>query len=228
MCEMKKSNNCDKNCSICNEINCPDDYRIKCYGVSCQKCDKKCVLRDCGSDHAKEIKEDKFAKSHNVMERHFELFSNIEDILDIQQDTNIDPIRRARLEAARQMAFFYIEHPAEFDKFVMEFFLDKNQSDLAKERNMTRANVSKRIVTERGDKLKREIASLKQRNAAFSKMTTTELKVYQLCGEDGIFNVSNIAKQAGISRVTVYATLRKLREKYGINFTLEKSRKKKK
>ena len=227
MSVIEKTNNCDKNCSICNKINCPDDYRIKCYGVSCQQCDKKCPLRDCGSNHIKEVKEDKFAKSHNVMERHFELFSNIEDILDIQQDTNIDPIRRARLEAARQTAFFYIEHPAEFDKFVMEFFLDKNQSDLAKERNMTRANISKRIVTERGDKLKREIASLKQKNAAFATMTANELKVYQICCIDGVLTASGVAKQAGISRWTVYRVLHRLSEKYGIVATLNNPRRKK-
>jgi DNA-binding MarR family transcriptional regulator len=207
---------------------CPEDFRIKCYGSKCQNCQLECKLKSDGTKLIEEIRHDKYLQHGGKIDRELVLMQQLDRSTESIEPDISDPARLIRLDAVRQMVFFYIEHPAEFDKFVMEFFLDKNQSDLARERNMTRANVSKRIVTERGDKLKREIANLKQKNAAFSKMTTTELKVYQLCGEDGIFNVSNIAKQTGVSRVTVYATLHKLREKYGFNFTLDKARKKKK
>jgi DNA-binding phage protein len=124
------------------------------------------------------------------------------------------------------MAFFYIEHPTEFDKFVMQFFCQKNQSDIARMQGVSRQNISKKIRAERQEELKKEIDTLKKRNAAFATMTTNELKVYQICCIDGVFGASNIAKQAGISRWTVYRVLHRLSEKYGITATLEKSRKK--
>jgi DNA-binding phage protein len=66
---------------------------------------------------------------------------------------------------------------------------------------------------------------LKQRNAAFDNMTATELKVYQLYYVDGILNISNLARQAGISRVTAYKTLHNLSSKYGLTFTVDKENK---
>jgi DNA-binding phage protein len=143
-----------------------------------------------------------------------------------ENNITISPVRQAQLDTARKMAFFYIEHPAEFDKFVMQFYFGKNQSAIARDRNVSRESISKQIRNERGDKYRKEIANLKQRNAAFGKMTANELKVYQICCIDGVFGVSNIAKQAGVSRWTVHRVLHRLSEKYGITATLDKSRKK--
>ena len=77
------------------------------------------------------------------------------------------------------------------------------------------------------DNLKKQIAELKKRNAAFAEMTVNELKVYQLCSEHGILNISSVAKQSGLSRPTIYRILHNLSEKYDICFTLNDLKKKK-
>lgn len=218
---------CDKNCAKCDSTECTEDYRVKCYGTKCQTCKLDCILKTAGANFAKEQKEDKFTASHKVIERHTELFDNLAEILSDENNITISPTRQAQLDTARKMAFFYIEHPAEFDKFVMQFYFNKNQSAIARDRNVSRESISKQIRNERGDKYRKEIANLKQTNAAFATMTANELKVYQICCIDGVFGVSNIAKQTGISRWTVYRVLHRLSEKYGIVATLEKSRKKK-
>ena len=154
----------------------------------------------------------------------------IEDIeIDIERncDKETDPIRQARFDTVRKLVFFYLERPVEFDKFVMQFFYGKTQSDIARMQGVSRQNISKKIRSERQEELKKEIDSLKKRNAAFATMTVNELKVYQICCIDGVFGASNIAKQSGISRWTVYRVLHRLSEKYGITATFDKSRKKK-
>jgi DNA invertase Pin-like site-specific DNA recombinase len=184
-------------------------------------------LKTAGANFAKEQKEEKFTASHKVIERHSELFDNLAETFSNENNITISPVRQAQLDTARKMAFFYIEHPAEFDKFVMQFYFNKNQAAIARDRQVSREAISKQIRNERGDKYKREIANLKQQNAAFATMTANELKVYQICYVDGVFSASNIAKRAGISRWTVYRVLHRLSGKYGIAATLEKSRNKK-
>ena len=214
---------CDKNCAKCDATECTEDYRVKCYGTTCQTCKLDCILKTAGANFAKEQKEDKFTATHSIINRSMELFDNLSETFSV---SDVSPIRQAKLDTVREMAFFYIEHPTEFDKFVMQFFCQKNQSDIARMQGVSRQNISKKIRHERQEELKKEIANLKQRNAAFETMTANELKVYQICCIDGVFGASNIAKQAGISRWTVYRVLHRLSEKYGITATLNKSRKK--
>ena len=224
--ELKKQKKCDKKCHLCNETNCPDDYRAKCYGSKCQAYKFDCKLKADGTKLIEEIRRDKYLQHGGKINTEMRLLQQF-DLSTETVITESDPIRNARHEAIRQVVFFYLEHPAEFDKFVMEFFLDKKQSDLAKERGVTRQAISKMIRIEKQDNLKKEIAELKKRNAAFAEMTVNELKVYQLCGEHGILNISSVAKQSGLSRPTIYRILHNLSEKYGICFTLNNCEKRK-
>lgn len=223
----EKSKKCDKKCNVCPQTDCAADFRLLCYGQKCQTCDLECSLKSAGENFAKEKKEDKFASTHSVINNQMELFDEFAEMFSITDDVKVSHIRQAQLDTARKLAFFYVEHPTEFDKFVMQFFFGKNQSDIARQQGVSRQNISKKIRAERQEELKKEIDRLKKRNAAFTTMTVNELKVYQICCVDGVFGASNIAKQAGISRWTVYRVLHRLREKYGITATLDKSRKKK-
>ena len=226
MPKKKNSKKCDKKCNICSRTDCAADFRLLCYGRKCQTCDLECPLKSAGENFAKEKKEDKFASTHSVINNQIELFDKFSEMFSVADNIKVSRIRQAELDTARKLAFFYVEHPTEFDKFVMQFFFGKNQSDIARQQGVSRQNISKKIRHERQEELKKEIDSLKKRNAAFARMTTNELKVYQICCIDGISGASNIAKQAGISRWTVYRVLHRLSEKYGITATLDKSRKK--
>lgn len=226
MQKKEKSKKCDKKCNTCSQTNCADDFRLACYGQKCQTCKLECSLKAAGGNRIKEIREEKYIQSGGKMRTDIGLIEELEIIAEDYTGQDIDPIRQARFDIARKLIFFYLEHPAEFDKFVLAFFCGKNQSDIAKERGVSRQSISKKIRTERHEEMKKQIDSLKKRNAAFATMTTNELKVYQICCIDGVFGASNIAKQAGISRWTVYRVLHRLSEKYGITATLDKSRKK--
>ena len=135
--------------------------------------------------------------------------------------------RKIQRETARKIAEMYFTSPCTFDAEMRKIYLGENHSEFAKTTGVTRQAISKAIRSEKGEIYRREISNLKKQNSALNKMTATELKIYQLCGNDGILNISNVAKQAGVHRQTVYRVLHRLSEKYGINVTLDKSRKKK-
>ncbi len=226
MTKKKNSKKCDKKCNICLETACPVDFRISCFGEKCHSCQLECPLKVEGQKKRRERTAESYAATHYAIDKTVCFSDELETIIN-SEDTTLSPITRARLDVARKMAFFYLEHPTEFDKFVMQFFCGKTQSDIARMQGVSRQNISKKIRSERQEELKKEIDSLKKRNAAFATMTINELKVYRICCIDGVFGASNIAKQAGISRRTVYRVLHRLSEKYGITVTLDKSRKKK-
>jgi DNA-binding phage protein len=135
--------------------------------------------------------------------------------------------RQIQLETARKIAELYFTSPLTFDVTMHEVYLGENHSEFARQTGVTRQAISKAIQTEKREKYRREIATLKKQNSAFNKMTAAELKIYQLCGEDGILSISNVAKQAGVSRQTVYRVLHRLSEKYGLKVTLDSKRRKK-
>lgn len=223
----KTEKKCNKICAMCDRTDCPEDYRAECFGIKCQSCQLDCRLKSVGIRKKQEISAETFAATHFNKQK-LRYIDGLETVCFSNMETIKDPIQRIRLDTIREMAFYYLEHPVEFEKFVVSCFLAENQSDLAKKRGISRQAISKAIRTERLDNLKKEIAELKKRNAAFSQMTSNELKIYQLCGEDGVLNISSVAKQSGLSRPTVYKILHDLREKYGICFTLNDGEKRKK
>ena len=224
---MRKSKKCHGQCEICKEVNCPDDFRVSCFGEKCESCSKNCQLKNIGSRKAVEKRAESYASRKRMVQSTVHLVEELDLPVPDRAETGKSELELARLDATRRVIFFYLEHPAEFEQYVLSFFCGKTQTDVAKAKGVSRQNISKKIILERGDRLKKEIEDLKRKNSAFSKMTATELKIYQLCGEDGILNVSNIAKQANCSRQTVYNTLHILSSKYGFHFTLDRDKKEK-
>lgn len=224
-----KSQICTQECNSCDNTDCDMDFRSTCFGVNCASCKLECRLKTIGTRKAHEQSGEIYAQTHATVLNTVHLVEEL-DVPDtaFTDGRKLSPAEQVKLDTIRKMAFFYLEHPAEFDKYILQFFCGKTQADVARDRGVTRQNISKIIKTERSERLKREIEKLKTRNAAFCAMTPTELKIYQLCAEDGVLNVSSVAKQAKVSRVTVYKTLHNLRSKYGFCFTLSRCRAQKK
>lgn len=198
-----------------------EDYRIKCYGVKCRQCDAPCELQAAGISSFREEMDDRRVARTGIL--HDTVFfgtvfpeepTSAGATPDRFDDNEIAPDqeREIRLETVRNMAEMYFNRPASFDLAMRRAYFNGNQSDLARVKGLTRAAISKQICRERDEKLKSE-------NSALRNMTETERIVYRLADEDGILRVSEIAKQAGISRMHVYRTLHVLSVKYGIHVT---------
>ena len=152
------------------------------------------------------------------------------------------------LKVLVELADMYFKYPSSFDCVMRKIYKNQNQSDVAREKNITRAGLNKRLLSELGiaqkrnsiqeqrdRKLEQAKQSLKQaeekvndRLRAFSTMTETEFAIYKICAEDGCLSATSVAAQTGFSRQTIYTTLHNLREKYNINLTLSPYQREKK
>lgn len=206
-----------------------EDYRVKCYGVKCRQCDAPCELQAAGISRFREEMDDRRVARTGIL--HDTVFFGTvfpEEPMsagatpDRFDDDEIAPDRgrEIRLETVRKMAEMYFKRPVSFDLMMRKAFFGQNQSDLARFRGVTRAAVSKAIIKERDDKLKAE-------NSALRCMTETERTVYRLAAEYGILRVSEIARQAGYTRRTVYLCIQRLSEKYGISIHIYRPSQKK-
>ena len=147
-----------------------------------------------------------------------------------------------------ELSRMYFELPAAFDCTMRKIYKGQNQSDVAKEKHITRAGLNKRLLQELGiaqkrnsiqEQRERELAQAKQRLElaemkaqsqveALKTMTDAEFAVYKICAEDGCLSATSVAAQTGYSRPTIYAALHNLRTKYGISLTLSPYQRKKK
>lgn len=206
-----------------------EDYRFKCYGVKCRQCDAPCELQAAGISRFREEMDDRRVARTGIL--HDTVFfgtvfpeepTSAGATPDRFDDDEIAPDREReiRLETVRKMAEMYFKRPASFDLAMRRAYFNGNQSDLARVKGLTRAAISKQICRERDEKLKSE-------NSALRNMTETERTVYRLAAEYGILRVSEIAKQAGISRRHVYRVSHILSEKYGVHVTFFRPSRKK-
>lgn len=206
-----------------------EDYRVKCYGVKCRQCDAPCELQAAGISRFQEEMDDRRVARTGIL--HDTVFfgtvfpeepTSAGATPDRFDDDKIaqDREREIRLETVRKMAEMYFKRPASFDLAMRRAYFNGNQSDLARVKGLTRSAISKQICRERDEKLKSE-------NSALRKMTETERTVYRLAAEDGILRVSEIARQAGYTRRTVYLCIQKLSEKYGISIHIYRPSQKK-
>jgi DNA-binding phage protein len=212
-------------CSACTDLTCPLYNPYPCYGIDCSKCEHPCELQESGINVIKEKK----AENQRIHGKNWliEYDDHIESNVDAKDYTQISFARKIQQETARKIAELYFSSPLTFDVTMHEIYLGENQSAFAAKKGITRQAVSKALKNEKTDKFRNEITLLKKQNSALQKMTATELRIYQLCGEDRVLSIANVAKQAGVSRQTVYTTLHNLSVKYGFNFTLHNQRKRK-
>lgn len=161
--------------------------------------------------------------------------------LELGNGIRIDDSARPTVDAViGRIAELYFNAPATFDCLMKKIFQQKNQSDVARQKNVSRQSVNKRLLYELGIAQKRsnmqarrdkELAEAKAKLAdieaehkrqirSMRKMTKKEYAVYKVCAIDGCLCVSSVAKQTGCSRYGVYQIVRRLERKYGITIKL--------
>jgi hypothetical protein len=144
------------------------------------------------------------------------------------------------LKVLEAVAGMYFDTPSAFECMMKKIYLDKRQADVAKEKNMTRQGLNKRLLHELGIAQKRNdvqkrrdrelkeaknqlaLAEVQTKNKvkAFCNMTDAEFAVYKLCAEDGCLSISAIAKMSGYTRKTIRRSIQNLRSKHGISIQL--------
>ena len=159
------------------------------------------------------------------------------DYLELGDGFKISDSARPTVDAViGRIAELYFNAPASFDCLMKKIFQQKNQSDVARQKNVSRQSVNKRLLYELGIAQKRsDLQARRDRELADAKakleeaeaerrkhvqnlpnMTEKEYAVYKICAVDGCLCVSGVARQAKCSRSAVYKIIGQLKRKYGI------------
>lgn len=207
----------------------------QCYGVGCLDCQMAdCELRACGINRIREKQQEtalKFAgKDEMVSDAEFDDSINfagdymrqICDIIDNPKQPLSDQMRQTKLDTLRHIAHFWAEKPKSFDAMMRKIMLGQNQSDIARQKGVSRQSISKAIRQEHNDKLKKRIVQLERLINVLVAFTPLELQVYQLCFNQKL-SVRNAAKQLNISPTKVYRLKQILRGKMAKCETLKRT-----
>lgn len=178
----------------------------ECYGNHCEKCNDKCQFYEFGMQVIKEKKEDE--------ERRF-LISYNENI-DSSQHINIKTNKNNKeaLEIINKIAFLYMDYPDVFDTLIKKIYLGKNQSEISREKGITRQAVSKKLkesvirMIEKELGMKAPVVRLEK----LLELTGKEFEVYKLLFVDGC-TVRSAAIQLGLPKSTVHDIGQVLRRK---------------
>lgn len=181
-----------------------------CYGTECGHCSEPCELHDCGMDVIREKQEDedrRFTVPFNEKIETQEL-----DVSDINWKN--DDV----LYALNRFVFMMREHPVLFKALIDRLYDNKTQTDVARERGITRQAVSK----ERKNSLIKYMESELGMKATVVKrekllgLTGKEFEVYKKIFVDGCTE-RRAAIQLGIPKSTVHDIGQNLRKKLAKN-----------
>ena len=181
-----------------------------CYGTECGHCSEPCELRDCGMDVIREKREDR--------ERRFSVPFN--EKIDVPEPdvSDINWKNDDVLYALNRFVFMMREHPVLFKAIIDRLYDNKTQTDVARERGITRQAVSK----ERKISLIKYMESELGMKAPVAKrekllgLTGKEFEVYKKLFIDGCTERST-AIQLGIPKSTVHDIGQNLRRKLAKN-----------
>lgn len=177
-----------------------------CYGTECGHCSEPCELRDCGMDVIREKMEDEARRSSVPFNEKIE--TQELDVSDINWKN--DDV----LYALNRFVFMMREHPVLFKALIDRLYDNKTQTDVARERGITRQAVSK----ERKNSLIKYMESELGMKAPVVKrekllgLTGKEFEVYKKLFIDGCTERST-AIQLGIPKSTVHDIGQNLRRK---------------
>ena len=182
----------------------------ECYGNQCEKCNEKCQFYEFGMQVIKEKKEDE--------ERKFSITYN--ENIDSSQRINIkiNKNNKEALEIINKIAFLYLDYPDVFDTLIKKIYLGKNQSEISKEKGITRQAVSKKLKESVIKMIEKELG-MKTPVAKREKLldlTGKEFEVYKKIFVDGCTERS-AAIQLGIPKSTVHDIGQDLRRKLSKN-----------
>ena len=177
-----------------------------CYGNQCEKCSDKCQFYEFGMQVIKEKKEDE--------ERKFSISYN--ENIDSSQRINIkiNKNNKEALEIINKIALLYIDYPDVFDTLIKKIYLGKNQSEISKEKGITRQAVSKKLKQSVIKMIEKELG-MKATVVKLEKLlglTGKEFEVYKKIFVDGC-TVRSAAIQLGLPKSTVHDIGQVLRRK---------------
>jgi RNA polymerase sigma factor (sigma-70 family) len=142
-----------------------------------------------------------------------------------------------------QIADIYFTHPTTFELLMKKIYKDYNQSDLAREKGITRAGINKRLMQELGigqkrnnlrirdeielEKAKKEYQqkneTLRDREKFFASLSDRDWHIYKLAFIDGC-SLDSVANQLNIGTSTVARVVRFLRSKLNENGAIKRGR----
>lgn len=190
-----------------------------CYGTDCGHCSEPCELHDCGMDVIREKQEEASGRRFSIRYN-----DNVESQACIEIDENNSEVMRV----LNQVAFLYIEHRALFDALIRKIYLNQNQSDISRERGISRQAVSKELRQGIVNMMTKELgmkAPVAKREKLLD-LTGKEFEVYKLLFVDGC-TLRSASIQLGIPTTTVFRMEQVLRRKLAKNGTRKKSSQKK-
>ena len=185
-------------------------------------------------------------------DEHDAFASNVEDGLKLCGLTIDADAREQVIKVVERLASFALENPFAFDMLLKKIYQGKNQSDIARERGVTRQAVNKRLLFELGiaqkrngyqERRERELAKAKleyeRRVAEIEREYSGKLEEANLLNSELVglrpvemlvyqirfvdgCTIASTAKQLGISMRTVIRVSHKLRRKLGNVGTMEK------
>lgn len=178
---------------------------VSCYGTECGHCSDPCALHDCGMDVIREKQEEASGRRFSIRYN-----DNVESQSCIEIDENNSEVMRV----LNQVAFLYIEHRALFDALIRKIYLNQNQSDISRERGISRQAVSKELRQGIVNMMTKELgmkAPVAKREKLLG-LTGKEFEVYKKIFVDGCTERS-AAIQLGIPKSTIHRMGQNLRRK---------------
>lgn len=179
-----------------------------CYGTECGKCKNPCQWYACGMDVIREKKEEENRKNSRSIRYNDAIETKEAELGDINWK-NEDV-----LYALNRFVFMMKEYPVLFQAFIDRFYDGKTQSDVARERGITRQAVSK----ERKMEMLRYMAQDLGMKTPVTKrekllgLTGKEFEVYKLLFVDGCTERS-AALQLKTSQSSIHRAVQNLRRK---------------
>lgn len=186
-----------------------------CYGTDCGNCSEPCELHDCGMNVIREKQEDEARRFTVPFNEKIETPDL--DVSDINWKN--DDV----LYALNRFVFMMREHPVLFKALIDRLYDNKTQTDVARERGITRQAVSK----ERKNSLIKYMESELGMKAPVAKrekllgLTGKEFEVYKKIFVDGC-SLKSASKQLSIPLSTVYWIRTKLRQKLSKSCKIKK------
>ena len=179
-----------------------------CYGTDCGNCTDPCEFHDCGMDVIREKQEE--ANRHNSRSLRYNdaKETKSEELCDINwQNDDV-------LYALNRLVHLYKEYPVIFNALIDHLWDNKTQSDVARERGITRQAVSKERKLEMFSYMAAELGMKAPvvRREKLLELTGKEFEVYKLLFVDGR-TVRSAAIQLGLPKSTVHDIGQVLRRK---------------
>lgn len=183
-----------------------------CYGVECGRCHDPCQLYACGLDVIREKKEEANRRNSRSLRYNDAIETKSEELCDINwQNDDV-------LYALNRLVHLYKEYPVIFNALIDHLWDNKTQSDVARERGITRQAVSKERKLEMFSYMAAELGMKAPvvRREKLLELTGKEFEVYKKIFVDGCTERST-AIQLGIPKSTVHDIGQNLRRKLAKN-----------